>query len=85
MATFQKHKDASNQFHKDIADRSYEAVKSIGETLKTVGTKMNGDENTEKPGSILADAIVGIANAHAQFREGALDAASKAVKAVRED
>jgi hypothetical protein len=85
MATFKKHKEASNKFHEDIADRSYEAVQSIGETLKKVGGEMAGDETKQKPGSIFADAIIGIAKAHAKFREGALDAASKALKTVRED
>ncbi|HVZ73605.1 MAG TPA: hypothetical protein VHJ20_14600 [Polyangia bacterium] len=85
MATFKKHKDASNKFYEAMADQNYKAVKSVGATLQKVGERLAGKEDVEKPGSILADFIVDLADTHAKFREAALDAASKAIRAVRED
>jgi hypothetical protein len=83
MPTFEKHKDASTRLQEGIADSSYDALKDLGATLKTIGAKLAGDHAIEQPRVILADAIVSVASVHARFRERALDAVAKALQIVK--
>jgi hypothetical protein len=84
MPTFKQIKEATDGFQKGIAESGHAAVLSFGRTLTNIGARLAApDEQKEEPDEILADAIVGAARAHVTFREGALDAASGAVKALR--
>jgi hypothetical protein len=83
MATFEKHKQASNQFHEDMAESGQQALKGLGETLKDIGTRLAGREDLEDAGAIVADAVLGVSEVHAGFRERALNAAAAAVRTLR--
>jgi hypothetical protein len=83
MATFEKHKEASNRFHKEMAESGHQALQDLGQTLKKVGEQLAGEEDEQEPGRILADAVLGVSEAHSAFRERALNAAATAVRTLR--
>jgi hypothetical protein len=83
MASFKKHVDASEEFQRKIADSGLEALKKLGESLQVVGKRVATGQAEESPSHVLADAVLGIAEAHAAFRDGALEAATKALKTLR--
>jgi hypothetical protein len=84
MATFHKHRDASDRFHEDMGKASDTAIQAIGEVLRSVGRSLGRDQGAESPEAIVADAAVGVGQTHADFHERALDAMARAVKKLRE-
>jgi hypothetical protein len=83
MATLKTHKDASVALHETVADSGIEALKKVGQTLKDVGEQLSDGQDEVRPGQLVVGALLGIAEAHAKFRDGTLDAVSKALKTIR--
>ncbi len=83
MATFDKHKEAADEFQTKMAESGLKALKKLGESLQDVGKKLANGQEKEDPAHVLADAILGAGRAHAQLRDGAIEAATAALKKVR--
>jgi hypothetical protein len=83
MASFEKHVEASEEFQKQIAHSGLDALKQLGESLQAIGKKVANGQAEETPSGVLADTILGIAEAHSTFRSGAIEAAARALKKMR--
>ena len=65
MATFDKHRAASDQFHRDMATAADKAILSIGQVLQDVGGKLKHPVKADAEGA-AADVVVGTADTHAK-------------------
>jgi hypothetical protein len=82
MATLDKHRAASDQFHKEMGTAADEAIVSFGKVLRYVGGQLKDPAKADAEGA-AADAVVRTAETHAEFHEKALDALARAIKVLR--